>query len=65
MVASNGDGGVENDARTREQPPGCAPVADPADAPAGATPFDMRGVDLSHHGADCTFETLLRRNTLD
>ncbi|WP_433796498.1 chromate resistance protein ChrB domain-containing protein [Actinoplanes sp. CA-252034] len=24
---------------------------------AGATPFDMRGADLSHHGDDCTFET--------
>jgi hypothetical protein len=39
-------------------------VADPADVPADATPFDMPGVDLSHHGADCTFETLLRRNDL-
>jgi hypothetical protein len=28
----------------------------------GATPFDMRGADLSHHGGDCTFETILRRN---
>jgi hypothetical protein len=36
-------------------------VADPAEVPADATPFDMRGVDLSHHGADCTFETILRR----
>lgn len=36
-------------------------VADPAQVPADATPFDMRGVDLSHHGADCTFETILRR----
>jgi hypothetical protein len=25
----------------------------------------MRGVDLSHHGTDCTFETLLRRYQLD
>jgi hypothetical protein len=39
-------------------------VADPVDVPADATPFDMPGVDLSHHGADCTFETLLRRNDL-
>jgi hypothetical protein len=39
-------------------------VADPADVPADATPFDMPGVDLSHHRADCTFETLLRRNDL-
>lgn len=36
-------------------------VADPADVPADATPFDMRGVELGHHGGDCTFETMLRR----
>jgi hypothetical protein len=29
-----------------------------------ATPFDMRGVELSHHGGDCTFETILRRYDL-
>ncbi|MEV0326227.1 chromate resistance protein ChrB domain-containing protein [Micromonospora echinospora] len=40
-------------------------VTDPADVPADATPFDMRGVDLSHHGDDCTFETILRRYSLD
>jgi hypothetical protein len=28
------------------------------------TPFDMRGVPLSHHGGDCTFETLLKHYTL-
>jgi hypothetical protein len=39
-------------------------VADPAEVPADATPFDMHGVDLSHHGVDCTFETLLRRHDL-
>jgi hypothetical protein len=39
-------------------------VADPADVPDDATPFDMPGVDLSHHGSDCTFETLLRRHDL-
>jgi hypothetical protein len=39
-------------------------VADPADVPADATPFDMRGVDLGHHGGDCTFETILRRHQL-
>lgn len=32
--------------------------------PDGATGFDMPGVDLSHHGDDCTFETLLRRYDL-
>lgn len=36
-------------------------VDDVAHVPAEATPFDMRGVDLSHHGGDCTFETVLRR----
>jgi hypothetical protein len=40
-------------------------VADPSEVPADATPFDMRGVDLSHHGDDCTFETMLRRYHLD
>ena len=39
-------------------------VADPADVPEDATPFDMRGVELSHHGSDCTFETILRRHDL-
>ncbi len=39
-------------------------VDDPADVPADATPFDMRGVDLGHHGGDCTFETILRRHEL-
>ena len=40
-------------------------VGDPAEVPADATPFDMRGAELSHHGADCTFETMLRRYELD
>ena len=39
-------------------------VGDPADVPDDATPFDMRGVELSHHGGDCTFETILRRHDL-
>jgi hypothetical protein len=39
-------------------------VADPADVPADATAFDMRGVELGHHGADCSFETILRRRDL-
>jgi len=39
-------------------------VADPDEVPADATLFDMPGVDLSHHGDDCTFETLLRRHHL-
>src|SRR5712691_6899869 len=40
-------------------------VDDPDDVPEGATPFDMRGVALSHHGRDCTFETMLRHYQLD
>jgi len=36
-------------------------VTDPADVPKGATPFDMPGVDLTHHGQDCTFETIMAR----
>jgi len=40
-------------------------VGDPAEVPEGAIPFDMRGADLSHHGDDCTFETILRRHELD
>src|SRR5438093_478847 len=35
-------------------------VEDPDEVPADATPFDMRGVELSHHGGDCSFETFLR-----
>jgi hypothetical protein len=38
---------------------------DPSDVPADATPFDMRGVELGHHGGDCSFETILRRYELD
>lgn len=40
-------------------------VAGADDVPPAATPFDMRGVELSHHGGDCTFETILRRYDLD
>jgi len=40
-------------------------VDDPDEVPADATPFDMRGVELSHHEGDCTFETALRRFGLD
>jgi hypothetical protein len=39
-------------------------VADPTEVPDEATPFDMRGVDLGHHGGDCSFETILRRREL-
>jgi hypothetical protein len=40
-------------------------VHDPSEVPADATPFDMRGVELSHHGGDCSFETFLRHYRLD
>lgn len=40
-------------------------VADLADIPAGAIAFDIPGAELSHHGGDCSFETILRRYALD
>lgn len=40
-------------------------VDDADDVPADATAFDMRGVDLSHHDGDCSFETILRRYRFD
>ena len=40
-------------------------VADPDEVPADATPFDMRGVELSHHNGNCSFETFLERYELD
>jgi hypothetical protein len=40
-------------------------VDDPAEVPQDATPFDMRGVELGHHGGDCSFETILRRYQLE
>ena len=36
-------------------------VDDLDEVPEDATPFDMRGVELSHHDGDCSFETFLRR----
>src|SRR5215210_6838206 len=39
-------------------------VHDPDEVPADATPFDMRGVELSHRAGGCTFETLLERYRL-
>ena len=38
---------------------------DDDEIPEDATPFDMVGVELSHHGDDCTFETALRAYALD
>ena len=40
-------------------------VHDPDEVPEDATPFDMRGVELSHHGGACTFEVMLERYELD
>jgi hypothetical protein len=40
-------------------------VADPDEVPDGAIPFDMRGVELSHRGGECSFEAFLRRYELD
>lgn len=35
------------------------------DVPDDATPFDMRGAELSHHEGGCSFETFLERYELD
>jgi hypothetical protein len=39
-------------------------VDDPDAVPPGATPFDMRGAELGHHGGACSFETILGRYQL-
>ena len=39
-------------------------VDDADEVPDDATPFDMRGAELSHHDGDCSFETFLRRYEL-
>jgi hypothetical protein len=38
--------------------------APPAEFPKDAVPFDAPGVELSHQGEDCTFETLVKRARL-
>jgi hypothetical protein len=38
--------------------------APPAEFPQDAIPFDAPGAELSHHGEDCTFETLIKRARL-
>jgi hypothetical protein len=38
--------------------------APPEEFPADAVAFDAPGVELSHHGEDCTFETLIKRARL-
>jgi len=40
-------------------------VTDPADVPDDATPFDIRGAELSHHNGNCSFESFLLRYELD
>ena len=40
-------------------------VDDPDDVPADATPFDIRGVELSHHEGRCSFETILKKYDID
>lgn len=40
-------------------------VEDPDDVPADATPFDIRGVELSHHDGGCSFETFLKKYEID
>jgi hypothetical protein len=40
-------------------------VDDPDEVPADATPFDMRGVELGHHGGNVSFEAVLRRYDLE
>ena len=39
--------------------------APPAEFPKDAIAFDAPGVELSHHGEDCTFETLVKRARLN
>lgn len=36
-------------------------TTDADDVPDDATPFDMRGAEMSHQGENCTFETLIQR----
>ena len=40
-------------------------VDDPEEVSADTTPFDMMGVDLTHHGQHVTFETILRSYGLE
>jgi hypothetical protein len=39
-------------------------VDDPDEVPPEATPFDIRGAELSHHDGDCSFETFLQQYRL-
>jgi hypothetical protein len=40
-------------------------VEDADEIPADATPFDIRGAELSHHNGECSFEAFLHRYELD
>jgi hypothetical protein len=40
-------------------------VHDPDEVPEDATPFDMRGAELSHRAGGCTFETMLAHYELN
>jgi hypothetical protein len=40
-------------------------VDDPDEVPPDATPFDMRGVELSHREGRCSFETIVARYRLE
>jgi hypothetical protein len=40
-------------------------VDDPDEMPEDATPFDIRGVELSHHEGDCSFEAFLKKYEID
>jgi len=31
----------------------------------GASPFDVKGVELGHHGRECSFEAILKKYDLD
>jgi hypothetical protein len=40
-------------------------VDDPDEVPGDATPFDIRGTELSHHHGECSFEAFLHQYELD
>jgi len=40
-------------------------VGDPSEVASDATPFDMPGVELSHHRGNCSFESFLERYELE
>jgi hypothetical protein len=31
----------------------------------GATPFDVKGVELGHHGQECSFDAIVKKHRLD